>query len=61
MLLVRQENVIETEIAMGQLEELIEQAEDELSVIPVYLGACGGTLSDCYEGEELTLRRSATV
>lgn len=23
---------------MGQLEELIEQAEDELSVIPVYLG-----------------------
>jgi hypothetical protein len=30
--------VIEKEINMGQLEELIEQAEDELSVIPVYLG-----------------------
>ncbi|TYZ63125.1 hypothetical protein PybrP1_008208 [[Pythium] brassicae (nom. inval.)] len=31
------ESAIEKEIAMGQLEELIEQAEDELSVIPVYL------------------------
>uniref|UniRef100_K3WST9 NADH dehydrogenase [ubiquinone] 1 alpha subcomplex subunit 5 n=1 Tax=Globisporangium ultimum (strain ATCC 200006 / CBS 805.95 / DAOM BR144) TaxID=431595 RepID=K3WST9_GLOUD len=31
------EHVIEKEINMGQLEELIEQAEDELSVIPVYL------------------------
>lgn len=34
-----QEDVIEKSINMGQLEELIEQAEDELSVIPVYLGA----------------------
>ncbi|DAZ97193.1 TPA: hypothetical protein N0F65_003824 [Lagenidium giganteum] len=32
------EAVIEREINCGQLEELIEQAEDELSVIPVYLG-----------------------
>nr|CCA22405.1 conserved hypothetical protein [Albugo laibachii Nc14] len=31
------EEVIEKEINCGQLEELIEQAEDELSVIPVYL------------------------
>lgn len=31
--------MIEKEINCGQLEELIEQAEDELSVIPVYLGA----------------------
>ncbi|TMW69345.1 hypothetical protein Poli38472_001501 [Pythium oligandrum] len=31
------EDVIEKEINCGQLEELIEQAEDELSVIPVYL------------------------
>ncbi|RLN96616.1 hypothetical protein BBJ28_00013117 [Nothophytophthora sp. Chile5] len=33
--------VVETneDINCGQLEELIEQAEDELSVIPVYLGA----------------------
>lgn len=30
--------MIEKEINCGQLEELIEQAEDELSVIPVYLG-----------------------
>lgn len=36
-----QEHVIEKEISMGQLEELIEQAEDELSVIPVYLGELG--------------------
>lgn len=38
LLTLVQENVIEKEINMGQLEELIEQAEDELSVIPVYLG-----------------------
>ncbi|CAI5716791.1 unnamed protein product [Hyaloperonospora brassicae] len=31
------ENVIERTINCGQLEELIEQAEDELSVIPVYI------------------------
>lgn len=30
--------MIEKEINCGQLEELIEQAEDELSVIPVYMG-----------------------
>jgi NADH dehydrogenase (ubiquinone) 1 alpha subcomplex subunit 5 len=34
-----EESAIEKEINCGQLEELIEQAEDELSVIPVYLGA----------------------
>ncbi|KAG2763408.1 hypothetical protein JG687_00005511 [Phytophthora cactorum] len=31
------ENVIERKINCGQLEELIEQAEDELTVIPVYI------------------------
>ncbi|KAG7397506.1 ndufa5, NADH-ubiquinone oxidoreductase subunit [Phytophthora boehmeriae] len=31
------EDTIERTINCGQLEELIEQAEDELSVIPVYL------------------------
>merc|ERR1712137_106956 len=31
------EDVIERKINCGQLEELIEQAEDELSVIPVYI------------------------
>ncbi|CAI5740742.1 unnamed protein product [Peronospora destructor] len=32
-----EEDVIERTIDCGQLEELIEQAEDELSVIPVYI------------------------
>lgn len=31
------EEVIERKINCGQLEELIEQAEDELTVIPVYI------------------------
>ena len=30
--------MIERTINCGQLEELIEQAEDELSVIPMYIG-----------------------
>jgi hypothetical protein len=30
--------VIEKTINCGQLEELIDQAEDELSIFPVYLG-----------------------
>lgn len=36
----RQESAIEKEINCGQLEELIEQAHDELSIFPVYVGAC---------------------
>ncbi|KAH7491547.1 hypothetical protein PRIC1_003042 [Phytophthora ramorum] len=31
------EDVIERKINCGQLEELIEQAEDELSIFPVYI------------------------
>lgn len=45
-----QELVIEKEINMGQLEELIEQAEDELSVIPVYLGEFFMTTASSCEG-----------
>ncbi|RLN95382.1 hypothetical protein BBJ28_00014048 [Nothophytophthora sp. Chile5] len=40
-------------INCGQLEELIEQAEDELSVIPVYLGASSSVLQ--------TLERSCSL
>ena len=40
-LLVRQIEVIEKTIGAGQVEELIEQAKDELVLIPQYAGASG--------------------